>query len=691
MNAPPGIAAATASATFVSTVFNDPGKDPDVGNYSTLLAPFLYDTANANNNINPVDLRALVNGRANNMDPQAMGVLVDNTVKVLVCPKALEQPLGAAAHPRWNTMYAFDGDLLGGTAFNVVVDPGTFALIPNIVDVPSVATITAAIAGDPTLNFMGPYVNGDAGTETIRVRKIIPIPHIYTNIFLTHEVTPRFYFETIHPQILLDGHDADCLPLHRFFQVAMTRPTPTTFSALNVPAPAPVGRDQFVHRVRTRLLHMHLPSLSNNAALAQTNAIATNIASLVAQNNQFRTQDQQAKLIATTRSVEDFVGTPQLTKLLRYCQINSEAGLPAIWTQLARAKKQERLGIVSGAYATVLSTLNEHHLSMVTDMSVVTTMTSMVWEMATKDSIKTGIQPFRFPDLDVEVYQRRNAEIELMLSGSAHTTLSDARAVSEAKVILPSSESSLRYIRRLQVWSLVWLPTNHPLQVYLGQHYDDMLSFRPVWDLWCPSLRPNLSLARGVYHCKYIANVVNDFWKRQAYQQAPVQLESPYFISSSINMGRSWEPILDNSFLSFYKVNEFCGIAPTTITPSGGVGGASGGGTPVNGFAAGGNQGRGANPGGGDTSRTTNATFNALLFNTYKSSQVRCADIRREITAGNKPSLPLSKVDTQQPMCLAWHTKGQCNSNCPRSSDHVAYTSSEYQPLVTWCSANYLN
>lgn len=156
------------------------------------------------------------------------------------------------------------------------------------------------------------------------------------------------------------------------------------------------------------------------------------------------------------------------------------------------------------------------------------------------------------------MYQQHNAKIELMLSGSAHTTLADARLVAEAKDILPSLESSLRFIHRLQVWGLVWLPTNCPLlQVYLGQHYEDMLSFRPVlWDIWTPALRPALHMARGMYHCKYIANVVNYFWRRQALQQAPVQLESPFYISSSIYMGRAWQPILDNLFLSFYKVNE---------------------------------------------------------------------------------------------------------------------------------------
>ena len=88
----------------------------------------------------------------------------------------------------------------------------------------------------------------------------------------------------------------------------------------------------------------------------------------------------------------------------------------------------------------------------------------------------------------------------------------------------------------------IWLPPNHPIQTYLDQHYNDMLSFKPVWDGWVPSLRPNLHLVRGVYHCKYVTNVINDFWKRQVYQPNHATIESPYYISSSINMGRLWEP-----------------------------------------------------------------------------------------------------------------------------------------------------
>jgi len=50
-----------------------------------------------------------------------------------------------------------------------------------------------------------------------------------------------------------------------------------------------------------------------------------------------------------------------------------------------------------------------------------------------------------------------------------------------------------------------------------------------------------------------------------------------------------------------------------------------------------------------------------------------------------------SKVQGQhsKPMCLAWHTKGQCNANCPCASDHVQYSAPKLAPLATWCVIGY--
>ena len=73
---------------------------------------------------------------------------------------------------------------------------------------------------------------------------------------------------------------------------------------------------------------------------------------------------------------------------------------------------------------------------------------------------------------------------------------------------------------------------------------------------------------------------------------------------------------------------------------------------------------------------------------TYRSRPVKSARIRRQIRANTLPALPLSKVNNQT-MCLAFHTKGKCNAECPRVTDHIAYTAAEYAPLLDWYADNY--
>ena len=107
------------------------------------------------------------------------------------------------------------------------------------------------------------------------------------------------------------------------------------------------------------------------------------------------------------------------------------------------------------------------------------------------------------------------------------------------------------------------------------------------------------------------------------------------------------------------------------ITPPAGPGGAI---TPV------------INP---NNNRMVNTSFNENLFGSYKISSIKCKALRDRITQGSLVALPRSKVDSSKPMCLAWHTKGQCNANCPCASDHFQYSAPEFAPLATWCVIGY--
>ena len=99
------------------------------------------------------------------MDPLAFCILIGGRVQAYLCPQRLDQPLGQPDHLRWNRFYVFDADLLGKTSYSVHICDSIYGLIPNRVNVPTVATVNAGIGGDPNLQQLGPYNDGGAGTE----------------------------------------------------------------------------------------------------------------------------------------------------------------------------------------------------------------------------------------------------------------------------------------------------------------------------------------------------------------------------------------------------------------------------------------------------------------------------------------------------------------------------------------------
>ena len=96
----------------------------------------------------------------------------------------------------------------------------------------------------------------------------------------------------------------------------------------------------------------------------------------------------------------------------------------------------------------------------------------------------------------------------------------------------------------------------------------------------------------------------------------------------------------------------------------------------------------------GDSKGKENENFHQVLFGEIKArtvggKTVKSRDVRDKLRKGDLPPLPASKADGK-PMCLAWHTKGICNPDCPRAPDHGAtYSVEDYKPLCDWCDAHY--
>jgi len=182
-------------------------------------------------------------------------------------------------------------------------------------------------------------------------------------------------------------------------------------------------------------------------------------------------------------------------------------------------------------------------------------------------------------------------------------------------------------------------------------------------------------------------------------QGRPIPALDPNEISDAVQNGIRWEPLITPAFSARYHLDHFAQLQPPggpppavpapesrisqPLTPAGG-----GGAIPTP-----------AGPGRAipiinpvivpTENRTVNTSFNVNLFGTYKTSGIKARALRDKILEGSLLALPKSKVDISQPMCLAWHTKGQCNARCPCAYDHVQYSATELGPLATWCVIGY--
>jgi hypothetical protein len=173
-----------------------------------------------------------------------------------------------------------------------------------------------------------------------------------------------------------------------------------------------------------------------------------------------------------------------------------------------------------------------------------------------------------------------------------------------------------------------------------------------------------------------------------------VQAPDPHEIIDYIQEQHQWEPNLTETFASRYNLRALLGVHSRAAALHGFIpilsAASSTSGLTVSGVTF------PTKVGGGTSSTATtaekgislhvkNAQFNKALFGSYKASALKAKAIRDKIKAGTIPSLPFSIRDGTKPMCLAWHTKGVCNANCPCAYNHVAYSVEEYASMVAWC------
>ena len=290
--------------------------------------------------------------------------------------------------------------------------------------------------------------------------------------------------------------------------------------------------------------------------------------------------------------------------------------------------------------------------------------------MLTNDSVSTGFSAWLFPESDASSKVTAQSIYKMLYGDGASPSLADVVALVQAKPGAPKHlYQACMQIRKFHILNVVALDIAHAFCVAIQTYYTHFLAMESrLHQLQQEDfLLPTKLLKQFCVQC-------SQWYPQQSVSPGIVPPPNFEQVFDNIENKRPWAPLLSLPFLTSLGLQSFHSSNRSQRA----------------GQKSGDNTRERASPGGGAISgdRMNNSGFSESLFGAYKAMPVTCKVIHQHISYNELPALPLSKVDNN-PMFLAWHTKGQCNRNCSLNADHVAYTPDEYQPLVNWCAANF--
>ena len=665
----PNLGPAQAPTALYRDYFADPANDVFNGEYADVLLPYaIPGTAHT-----PAEVRTLACNCPNQNVPTAFLLLHSDDVKLhaYVQLDRFDPRMGLPATQWDNRMFVAKGELHHNNQILVEWSRDYFSQSGNV-RVPSSQLIETSYANDAAAVLLGPYQPNDADTEIIVTRRTCFIPPAYVPLFLANPLSPREAWAIVHTQIVNDNKAQMCAPLVDFLRSALTITQPNDPPTLaQVPPLAPLADHLLLDR-RRRILEQDFPALNSNLATLQQNQIAAQLGRLVTEAQATRDEDNARRAVERAgKTPAQFLGVVGIMRLQRYCQIVNVRELPDFWASLSDAPKNQRLSILQWEINRVKQLVNEPDLQFVVLAPVLESIKGLLWEMATNDSITTGFNLFLLHEGPKEESLTKQSLYEMLHGDGASPTMSDAAALLKVKTGAPRFLYEARQqIRRFEIVVKIIMGQHHPLSTELNSFCNRMLSM----ETFLYNLQTEVQLL-PLKICKKIAVQTSVWFKAQAASPTPVLVPNLCQMFDDMEMENPWEPKLTLPFLSSVGLSSLhtpfngqngSGPGPDNVAPNGGA-------APV---------------GGAPLDRNNNTRFNFGLFRVYKESQTACRTIRERIRNNALPALPVSKVD-QQPMCLAWHTKGMCNSNCSRSPDHVEYSQAEYQPLLTWCQTHF--
>lgn len=673
-----------ATTVYYRDYFSDNSKDVFNGDYTSILEPYAVPTANA---MPAAEVRQLAfNCRAQDIPTAFLLQHNDDSKLHIYIQLDRFHPRAGLPATNWDSRsFIAKGELHHNSHIMVEFRDDYFNQT-NIIRAPNVATINAAYAANVASNLLGPYTANDAGVDTIRARRSCFVPPAYVPLFLANPLSPREAWNVVYAQIVTDNREQMCLPLINYLRCCLTIPTaaiPDPCTAV-VPPVAPLPDDILSNRRRT-IIENDFPALNIQLVHLQQTQIAGQLGLLVTENRAARQAEAARRLLEKNKPPAQFLGPVGSIRLLRYCQIANATQFPTFWVEIARNPKSQHLHLLQWEINRIKDIVNEPDLNFIATAPLLESSKSLLWEMTHPDAVNTGLNVFGLADQPIADALSQQQLYEMLHGDGASPSLSDVAHLLKAKTGAPTMLYHARQqIRRFEILNKVLLGDNHPLCLNLNAFCNRMISTEGRLHM----LQAEYMLLPTML-CKKIAVLTSNWYKNQVASAAPIPPPQFTTIFDDIDEEKHWQPVMSAAFLNALGLSSFHLSRPTpppfplpsptfypptppTVAPTATLSSALP--SPTNPPPL--------------QERVNNTTFTATLFQTYRDAPTSCRTIRNKIRNNELPPLPNSKVDNQ-PMCIAFHAKGMCNSNCGRKVDHVSYNDTEYAPLVSWCSSHF--
>ena len=548
----------------------------------------------------------------------------------------------------------------------------------------------AMFAADPNLQLLGEFINLDAGTELIQSRNVVPIPHRYMRHFIAGPLSPRQAWEIVAHDIIHHNDQVVCEPLINFLRLACTRNAAQDTASIlaRLPLDVPLADAALVNH-RQELIAHKLPGLNRTPTLAAGLQVAQGLGELVAEQRATRQDNADRYAASRRKTVDEYFGASVGT-LLRLCQVASSNDLPPIYQALADfGRKKERL-TMQRAVEEAMAQMGLSQLTFVVTADLATKISSLMWKAHDED-LSQGIHPFCVgetnPDAVADL-QELTRRYDLISEGNAAPSLSDAQSlVGISKVTLPLSLIQLDCQNKLFViFCRVFLGAAHPVTIAWEAHAETTSQRLMQLQHYKPRTAGHQYLFAALFQrwCQLrFSHWVSVQWVQPNAAATPIWDD----IWTYLALKTGWESPLPERYL---QATPSPSLAPTDSSSRSTISGITEGSTvrtpPADSSRAGGSSNDASNSDQLGTAVTPDV-YNTV-YEPFKSTGIRARDgIRKAREAGHN----VPKNDSKETICVSFHVKGICNTNCGRKSDHRPQSDAEIARTLAWCNHAFVN